>query len=181
MSFVRRSAAGRSVTGPGPRCLATVSLLVAGALPLHGGSLFSSVVDEFAVLFPAPPHVERSEVEVAGVGTAKMRLYRVDEPKTEWLVSATDVERLALDPSRTLASARTWVVEKSGGKLVSERPLRVGGYESVDLRLERPDGSVIRTRICVTRRRIYQATVLTTEEWRRRPQVERFLDSFAPD
>jgi len=169
------------VIGRGRRCVAAASLLVAGAALLHGGSLFSSVVDEFAVLFPAPPHVETSEVEVAGMGTARMRLYRVDEPKTEWLVSATDVERLALDPSRALAGARSFVVEKSGGKLASERPLRVGGYEGVDLRLERPDGSVIRTRICVTRRRIYQATVLTTEEWKRLPQVERFLDSFAPD
>ena len=160
--------------------LALVPLLLA-ARPAGGGSLFSSVRDEFVVLFPSPPHVETSGVDLPGDRKASMRMYRVDEPKTEWLVSATDVAQLALDRQRTLTGARGGVMEKSGGTLVSERPVRIARYEGVELRLERPDRWVVVARICVTPRRIYQVIVMTAEERKRLPQIERFLDSFAPE
>lgn len=161
--------------------LIALGLVVAGAVPARAGSPVSSVQDSFVALFPAPPHVESRSAGVAGATRADVRLYRLDEPKTEWLISATDVAGLALDPRRALAGTRGGLVERSGGRVTSERPVRIARYEGIELRLERPDKSVVRARLCVTSRRIYEAIVMTTEEAQRLPQIERFLESFSPE
>ncbi|HVO12320.1 MAG TPA: hypothetical protein VMX54_16375 [Vicinamibacteria bacterium] len=139
------------------------------------------MLDEFSVLFPTAPRVETTTVEVGGGRRAGMRMYGADEPATQWLLSATDVARLGLDRQRTLAAARKGAVEKSGGTLTSERPVLIAHYEGLELRLERPDRTVIRIRLCVTPRRIYQLVVVTTEERKRLAQIERFFESFSPE
>ena len=156
-----------------------LALAVAGMA--LGGSAFSSIQDSFVVLFPTPPSVESRTVAVGDWSNANLRMYRVDEARTAWLVSATDVAGLTVDVKRTLAGAREGLVTKSGGKVVSERAVRIGQYEGLALRLERPDRSVIRARLCVTPRRIYEVIVMTTEESMRLSQIQRFLDSFLPE
>jgi hypothetical protein len=161
--------------------LVGLALVAALALPAAAGSPFSSIQDSFVALMPAPPYVETRSVKLPDASSARLRLYRVDEPNTQWLVSATDIAGLGLDSRRTLAGTRDGLVEKSGGSLVSERAVRVARYEGLALRLVRPDRLVIQARLCVTPRRIYEVIVMTGEETRRRAQIERFLDSFAPE
>lgn len=132
-------------------------------------------------LFPAPPYVEARSVKSADGGNVSLRMYRVDEPKTEWLISATDVAGLALDPQRTLSGARNGVVENAGGRLMSERHVRIARYDGLELRVQRPDKSVLLARVCVTPRRIYEVIVMTAEEAHRLPQIARFLESFSPE
>jgi len=163
------------------RYLLAVGLVLVGALPARGGSLFSSVLDEFVVLFPVAPQKETRRVDLGEGRSASMGIYHVDEPRTEWLVSATDISRLALDLTRTLSATRGEVVEKTAGTLVSETPVRIAHYEGLELRLARADGSVVSVRICVTPRRIYQVIVMTTEENRRLAQIGRFLETFSPE
>lgn len=146
-----------------------------------GGSPYSSIQDSFVALFPAAPYVETRSVKVDERANVSLRMYRVDEPKTAWLVSATDVAGLTVDAQRTLAGARDGVVAKAGGKLVSERAVKIARYDGLALRLERPDKSVVRARLCVTPRRIYEVLVVTAEESQRLSQIERFLDSFWPE
>ncbi len=143
--------------------------------------MFSSVLDEFSVLFPVAPRVETATVDVGGGQRAGMRMYQAEEPNTQWLVSATDVSRLGLDRQRTLAAARSGAVQKSGGTLTSERPVLIAHYEGLELRLERPDRMVVRIRLCVTPHRIYQLVVVTSEERKRLAQIERFFESFTPE
>lgn len=156
-------------------------LLAAGARPAAGGSPFSSTQDSFVALMPAQPYVETRSVTLPGAGSTSLRLYRVDEPSTQWLVSATDIAGLGLDPRRTLSGTRDGLVERSGGRLVSERAVRIARYQGLELRLVRPDRSVVQARLCVTPRRIYELIVMTGEEPRRRAQIERFLESFSPE
>ena len=163
------------------RWILALGLSLPGALPAAAGSPFSSVIDEFVVLFPTPPRVETAAVEVGDGRQAAMRMYRAEEPNTQWLVSATDVTRLALDRQRALSATRNGLVGKSGGTLASERPVLIAHYEGLELRLERPDRSVLRARVCVTSHRIYQVIVVTVEERKRLPQIERFLESFSPE
>ena len=158
-----------------------LGLAVAVAVSASAGSPFSSVADSFVALFPAPPSVQRRSVSLAGAGSVSLRMYRVDEPETQWLIGAANVAGLALDPRRTLSAARTAVVERSGGALTSERPVRIGHYDGLELRLQRPDKAVVRARVCVTPRRIFEVIVITAEEARRQPQIERFMESFFPE
>ncbi|HXY38914.1 MAG TPA: hypothetical protein VEQ10_04545 [Vicinamibacteria bacterium] len=139
------------------------------------------MLDEFSVLFPVAPRVEATTVDMAGGRRAGMRMYQADEPNTQWLVSATDVARLGLDGPRTLSAARSGAIGKSGGRLTSERPVLIAHYEGLELRLERPDRTVVRIRLCVTPRRIYQLLVVTTEERKRLAQIQRFFESFTPE
>ncbi len=169
------------MTGSKRDGLVALGLVAAGAVSAAAGSPFSSSQDSFAALMPAPPYVETRRVTLPGAGGAGLRLYRVDEPGTQWLVSATDIAGLGLDPHRTLAATRDGLVEKSGGSLLSERAVRVARYEGLELRLVRPDRSVLLARLCVTPRRIYEVIVMTGEESRRRAQIERFLESFSPE
>ncbi len=143
--------------------------------------MFSSVLDEFSVLFPVAPRVETTTVDLGGGRHAGMRMYQAEEPSTQWLVSATDVSRLGLDRQRTLAAARSGAVEKSAGTLTSERIVLVAHYEGLELRLERPDRTVVRIRLCVTPRRIYQLVVVSSEERKRLAQISRFFESFTPE
>jgi hypothetical protein len=152
-----------------------------GAASADAGSPFSSTMDAFVALFPSPPSVDSTSVGLAGAGSVSLRLYRVDEPQTQWLIGATDVAGLALDRRRALSGARAAVVERSGGALAGERPVRIGPYDGLELRLERPDKAVVRARVCVTPRRIFEVIVMTTEEARRLPQIERFMESFSPE
>ncbi len=161
--------------------LLSLGFVLAVAGTALGGSPFSSIQDSFVALFPTPPYVESHRVAVGERSNANLRMYRVDEAKTAWLVSATDVAGLTVDVKRTLAGAREGMVAKSGGKVMSERSVRIGQYEGLSLRLERPDKSIIRARLCVTPRRIYEVIVMTTEESLRLSQIQRFLDSFSPE
>ncbi len=163
------------------RVLFFLGLAAAVASSAVGGSPYSSIQDSFVALFPTPPYVESHTVAVGKRCNANLRMYRVDEGKTAWLISATDVAGLTVDVARTLAGARDGLVAKSGGTVASERSVRIGRYEGLSLRLERPDKSIIRARLCVTPRRIYEAIVMTTEESLRLSQIQRFLDSFSPE
>jgi hypothetical protein len=169
------------MTARGRVALVVLGLLAAGVPRAVAGSPFSSTQDSFVVLMPAPPYVETRSVALPQAGSASLRLYRVDEPNTQWLISATDIAGLELEARRTLAGTRDGLVERSGGSVVSERTVRVGRYEGLELRLVRPDRSVIQARLCVTPRRIYEAIVMTAEEARRRAQIERFFESFSPE
>jgi hypothetical protein len=173
----QRRRRGRGVCG----CLVALGLAVIGAASAEAGSPFSSTMDAFVALFPSPPSLESTSVNLAGAGSVSLRLYRVDEPQTQWLIGATDVAGLALDRRRALSGARAAVVERSGGALAGERPVRIGPYDGLELRLERPDKAVVRARVCVTPRRIFEVIVMTTEEARRLPQIERFMESFSPE
>jgi hypothetical protein len=59
--------------------------------------------------------------------------------------------------------------------------VKIGPYDGLELRLARPDKTVVRARVCVTPRRIFEVLVMTTEEARRLPQIERFMESFSPE
>ncbi len=161
--------------------LPALGVALAVAASALGSSPFSSIQDSFVALFPTPPYVESQTVVVGGRSNVNLRMYRVDEAKTAWLVSATDIAGLTVDVKRTLTGAREGLVAKSGGTVVSERSVRIARYDGLALRLERPDRSIIRARLCVTPRRIYEVIVMTTEESQRLSQIQRFLDSFSPE
>lgn len=164
---------------------ATVRLALGLALGLaasaSAGAPFTSTQDSFTALFPRPPYVDSRTVAVGNRENAGVRMYRVDEARTAWLVSATDVAGLTMNLQRTLAGARDGLVAKSGGTLASEKPVRIAKYDGLALRLERPDGSVVLARLCATPLRIYEVLVMTTEESGRHAEIQRFLDSFAPE
>jgi hypothetical protein len=156
-------------------CLLGVAAPVLAAMP------FTSTQDSFVALFPRPPYIEARTVAVGSRTNASVRMYRVDEARTEWLVSATDISGLTMDVPRTLAGARDGLVAKSGGSVASEKAVRIAKYDGLALRLDRPDASIVMARLCVTPLRIYEALVVTTEEPARHSEIQRFLDSFSPE
>jgi hypothetical protein len=82
------------------------------------------------------------------------------------------------DPQALLADHRDGFVQASGGKLVTDQPLQVGGYPGSEFRIELSPGVSATIRLVLVKSRVYQLAVISPSEKSYSDAAVRFLESF---
>jgi hypothetical protein len=142
---------------------------------------FYSAEGKFSVRTGFP--VEKTEKSItAGTAEITVRFFSARSGKTDLVVAFCDYPGSIADsvaPAEILDGARDGEVREVKGELLSETPVSHQGRSGRDLQIETPDGKVIRSRILLSDRRMYQLMAITKGGRIFSGKMQRFFDSFA--
>jgi hypothetical protein len=132
----------------------------------------------FKAIMPAEPMLRTQQVKTA-TGQLRVTLF-VAEGKNDavFAVSYTDYPEMDLKKGpieKRLDQARDGAVASAGGKLRSERAIKLQGHSGRELVVEKNGEAVARMRIYLVKRRLYQVMVLGPAPAK---DAETFLASF---
>lgn len=143
---------------------------------------FTSKAGGFKVQLPGMPTEETKEVN-----GSKITIYTAENDTAFFLVSYTDMpftaERLATETEKTLDGARRGVLEPINGKLLKETKLTLDGKHfgreiQAEANLPGKQG-VVRARIFLVDKRLFNLTTIGTAEAMASPDIDKFLQSLA--
>jgi len=141
---------------------------------------FASSAGKYKVQFPGPVKTDTVEVKTAA-GAQNLTLDSVSLPgETLFVVSFIDVPpETAMNPSGPRLDKIRDASKGDDGKLLSEKDVTVGPekYPGRDVVIEKA-GVVIRTRIVLADKRLYQVMVQGTKDIVVSANANRFFDSF---
>lgn len=158
----------------------TLATTRAGDPPKVEFQQFASATGKYKVQFPGPVKTETTEVKTAA-GAQSLTLDSVSLPgDTLFVVTYIDTpaEAAKAAPGPRLDKIRD-AVRGTDGKVLSEKDVTVG-FEKLpgrDVVIQKP-ATVIRTRIVLGEKRLYQVMVQGTKEIATSPTADRFFDSF---
>lgn len=141
---------------------------------------FASSAGKYKILFPGPVRNETVEVKTAA-GAQSLTLDSVSlADGTLFVVSYIDTpaEAARADSGPRLDKIRD-AIRGPDGKLVSEKAVAVGleKLPGRDVLVEKP-GTVIRARVVLAERRLYQVLLQGSRGFVTSPTADRFFDSF---
>ena len=133
----------------------------------------------FSVKMPGAA-TQKKQKGKAPTGDLNVILWVADGPnESVFVVSYSDFAEV--DPKsveKRLDHARDGAVNSARGKLRSEKPIELGGHPGRELVIEKAGDTIVRMRIYLARRRLYQVMVLGSGPTFAAKDVETFLDSF---
>lgn len=145
--------------------------------PPAGWMVFASKAGRFSVSLPGVP------IEVPQfVGQLKVVKY-VAEGKNEavYVISHTDYAEADVKADavqKRLDQARDGAIVSVGGKLKTEKAVQLEGFPGRDIAIEKAGAVIVRMRIFVVDRRVYQVLALGPPAVLGSKEVANFLDSF---
>ena len=141
---------------------------------------YASAAGRYKVLFPGAVATETVEVKTAA-GAQSLTLDSVSLPgETLFVVSYIDTPAEAANaPAAARLDKIRDAAKGADGKVLSEKDLTVGleKLPARDVVIEKP-GAVIRSRIVLGDRRLYQVMIQGSRQLVTSPTADRFLDSF---
>ena len=142
----------------------------------------------FTILMPskAPEKV----IPLQGHPEIENHVIALDTELAGYVVSYLQLTEDVTDPDAIkgmLDSGRDAGIAASGGKLKSEKEIKLSGYSGREWKMELPGGLVATTRAYWVKRRLYQTVFITSPKVSDSPELTRlrqdagnkFLDSFA--
>jgi len=146
------------------------------AVYLEGGS--------FTVALPCSPTEDRQRVKTAS-GQLEVNVFLAeDKNNTSYVVSYSDLpeaETKKGTEQKRLDFARDGAVAKARGKLRSEKPVELAGHPGRELVIDTDNELVVRLRIYVAGRRLYQVMAVGPGAAVLQRDGTFFLDSFRLD
>lgn len=157
-----------------------LSLASAAQDPKLDFQQYASSAGKYKVLFPGPVATETVEVKTAA-GAQSLTLDSVSLPgEILFVVSYIDLPAAAANVPSTARLDKIRDASKGNdGKVLSEKDLTVGleKFPARDVVIEKP-GTVIRTRIVLGDKRLYQVMMQGRKELVTSPSADRYFDSF---
>ena len=143
---------------------------------------FSSQDGGFRVLMPGTPTQEKRTTKT-NFGSLPVNVFSViRENEAGYLVSYLDFPRdIALNSrelNQSLSAIATGFAQGSGGKLVSQRNIRLGNFPGREIRLQFEQGVIGRGRLYLINKRMYVVMAITNKERYLTKSIEGFLNSF---
>ena len=141
---------------------------------------FGSPEGRFDILMPG--EVKQFPVEVEnefGMTVLHMNVATWDQTMlvANWVDYPPDAARDL--PERLLDDAREGALENLGGRLVSEKPIKLGRFEGRELLIEVPrQDRLFRARVYLVGNRLYQTVLFGPPKAVRSKEAQRYLDSF---
>jgi hypothetical protein len=143
---------------------------------------FSSQDGGFRVLMPGTPTQEKRTTKT-NFGSLPVNVFSViRENEAGYLVSYLDFPRdIALNSrelNQSLSAIASGFAQGSGGKLVSQRNIRLGNFPGREIRLQFEQGVIGRGRLYLINKRMYVVMAITNKERYLTKSIEGFLNSF---
>lgn len=144
---------------------------------------FTSSEGKFSALFPKNPTEEIDTLNTA-IGTLEMHTFTASYRKGFFAVAYVDYPYSAVrvtPASSLLDGARDGAVERTNGRLLSEKLISLGGYpgREIKIKIETPKHTaIIRCRIYLVKNRLYQILVATSIQEAYSTIGTTFLNSF---
>ena len=149
---------------------------------------FSSPKGKFSILMPGTPKEEKQTVNTKA-GTIQVHTFTVarQQEEVQYTVSyieypAQYIELLQRNNlvGTALENGKNIAMKNSQGTLVSEKAISLGGYLGKEIHYTKPGDKIVKHRIYLVNRRLYQIIVETTKtrEKHLTKSIAGFLSSF---
>jgi len=143
---------------------------------------YSSTQAGFTVLMPGTPSEESTSVKTE-IGVIPVQLFSVVRPsEAVYVVAYSDlpdnISQNSRDIEQLLSGIAAGFSEGSGGRLISQQPIKLGNVQGREIRLQFSQGVISIGRIYVVNKRLYQVVVATTKEKNLTKSIEGFFNSF---
>ncbi len=143
---------------------------------------FAPPSGDFTVSLPGEPRpvTQTSDTERTQVNNP---LFMLETGEVSYVIGYTDLTYDLTEPGAiesALNNGRDQAVSKSGGELESQKNITLAGHPGREMKVRLSDGSVIRARSYLVKRRLYQLIVVTSPALVDSPAVNRFFGSFKP-
>jgi hypothetical protein len=141
----------------------TLPLLLGATQESPAWKTFASKEGNFTIAFPCTPVEERQRVKTATGQLDVVVLLSEDKDDTSYVVSYCDLPEADVKKGaeqKRLDFARDGAVSKARGKLRSEKGLTLAGYPGRELLIENESEQVVRLRLFIVRRRLYQVVAV---------------------
>jgi hypothetical protein len=159
----------------------TIPLLLGAGQENADARRFVSTEGNFSVVFPCTPSQDHQRVKTAS-GHLDVEMFLAEgKNDVSYVVSYSDLpeaEAKKGTEAKRLNFARDGAVTKSRGKLRSEKPIELAGYPGRELIIDTDTESVLRLRIFVVERRLFQVMVVGPGANVLQRDGTFFLDSF---
>ena len=150
--------------------------------------LFYAADGSFRILMPGIPKETKQTVKTKS-GNIKLNMFSVERPQEEvkYAVGYVDYSSEYIEllnrknlVEKALDNGRNNVVKKAKGTLISERKIRLGSYFGREISYSKPGGNIVKQRIYLVEKRLYQVIVETTKARQKflTKSREGFLNSF---
>lgn len=143
---------------------------------------FSSKEGGFTILLPGTPTQETSRVNTDVGPVSVKRFYVIRNNEALYGVAYSDFPNKSSlnsgEINQLLAQVVSGFVQGSRGKLVSQKPIRLGDFPGREVRIQLPQGVIARGRIYWVNNRLYQVVVATNKENSLTKTIEGFFNSF---
>lgn len=143
---------------------------------------FSSTEGGFTVLFPGTPNTEKSNINTSAKSNSLQTFSVLREDEAFYLVSYRDVaEKLILNSgnsNQVLASVVSDIEKNSQGKFLSENIINLGGFPGREIRVRLDKELILRGRIYLVNKLVYQLFVVTNQEANLTKSIDGFFKSF---
>jgi hypothetical protein len=155
----------------------SLPLILAGSDPEW--ATFAPKGQGFSVLMPGPAAEHQAELKTEA-GAVNVTYFVAEDKHVTYVVSCSKFAKGALKADtqeKRLDNARDGALESAGGKLESEKPVKLGPHSGRELLI---DGSkaFVRTRIYAMDNKLYQTMAVGSRKHVNGADAKKFLDSF---
>jgi len=163
--------------------LAVIPLLGAADEPGSPLKLFTSTKGNFSVLLPGTPTEAKVPIADPKGEPAEQYQFTLDRGNGAYVVSYQDnpgLKSAGMEESeRALSAARSAVQRGFGGRLLSERKIKLHDtYPGLEFEVEVPAGpGLCRARMYLVKGRLHQVIVVGAREFATAAEADRVLDS----
>ncbi len=150
--------------------------------------LFSAPDGSFRILMPGKPEAAKQTVNGKS-GNIELNMFTVERQQEEvkYAVGYVDYSSEYIEllnrnnlVEKALDNGRDSVVKKAKGTLISEQKITLGSYSGREINYSKPGEKIVRQRIYLVDKRLYQVSVETTKKRQKflTKSMEGFLSSF---
>jgi hypothetical protein len=165
-----------------PRILLSCGLVLALALPAvaEENKDYTSKAGKFSAAFPGKP--KEQEVTAAGATGQSVTL---EAKGGAYTVTYVDLPDAAADALKTpeaielvLGATRDAAVTQMKGKVIDDDKIKLDGNVGRDFKVELPEKKMMRNRMFIVGKRLYQVMVVGSKEFVEADASEKFLKTF---
>jgi hypothetical protein len=150
--------------------------------------LFSAPDSSFRILMPGTPQTIKQAVNTKS-GNLELTMFTVERQQEEvkYVVGYVDYSSEYIEllnrnnlVDKALDAGRDSVIKKAKGNLVSEQKITLGSYSGREINYSKPGEKIVRQRIYLVDKRLYQVSVETTKKRQKflTKSIGGFLNSF---
>ncbi|MTJ55465.1 hypothetical protein FJR38_23690 [Anabaena sp. UHCC 0253] len=150
--------------------------------------LFYAPDSSFRILMPGNPKVEKQTVKTKS-GNIELNMFTVERKQEDvkYVVGYVDYSSEYIEllnrnnlVEKALENGRDSVVKKAKGILISEQKITLGNYSGKEISYSKPGDKIVKQRIYLVDKRLYQVSVETTKRRQKylTKSIEGFLNSF---
>jgi hypothetical protein len=160
-----------------------VVIAVISGCDILGWQKYASIEGGFSVYMPAKPTGHKIILDTA-YGQNYLNLFVVNRKDDDLVYSVSfincpDALLQAKTADKILDDARDGAVKNIQGNLLKETKVSIDNYPGRDLTIESTVGdAVVRARIYLSKQRLYQIMVTTSEKMSKSYNIDKFFNSF---